>query len=159
MKPLLPVYISLGSNIEPERNLVRAVEQLRSQMEIQGIATVWETPADGTSGPNFLNTALAAQTPHHPEELKDRVLRPIEVRLGRVRSADKYAPRTIDLDIVLYDRHLIEPRLWSLAYLALPMAELLPDLLQPETGKTLAEVAAELCKTNLAIPHHEISLK
>ncbi len=158
MNPHFPVYLSLGSNIEPRQNLIKAVALLREEMEIVAIATVWETPAVGTAGPNFLNTALAARTSLQPETLKTTILRPIETRLGRVRSADKFAPRPIDLDIVLFDSHVVEPRIWKLAYLALPLAELIPDLLQPETGKTLEEVARELCRTTPAIPHPEIQL-
>jgi 2-amino-4-hydroxy-6-hydroxymethyldihydropteridine diphosphokinase len=115
--------------------------QLRRELQIEAIAPTWETPPYGTGGANFFNTAIQANTHYPLEELKMDILRPIEVRLGRVRSADKYAPRPIDLDIILYGGILIEPRLWTLPFLAIPLASLLPDYRNPETGETLAEVA------------------
>ncbi len=156
MNPEFSVYLSLGSNIQPEENLSRAVELLRRDIDVYAVAATWETPAVGALGPNYLNTAVAAQTHLEVDELKTGVLRPIEMRLGRIRTADKNAPRPIDLDIVIHNGKIIEPRLWTYAYLALPISELLPDFVNPETGETLAQVAHELRKQVLAVPHPEV---
>ena len=144
MKPQIPVYLILGSNINPGRNLPLAVAQLRQVIQIDAFAQTWETPPFGTSGSNFFNTAIQAHTPRSLDDLKMNVLRSIEARLGRVRTDDKYAPRPIDLDIIIYGEKLIEPRLWSLPFLAIPLAGLLPDYINPETGETLAEVANKM---------------
>ena len=66
--------------------------------------------------------------------MKSEILRPLEAELGRLRSEDKYADRTIDLDIVVFDGHPLDRGLWMYAHLAVPMAELLPEIVEPSTG-------------------------
>jgi 2-amino-4-hydroxy-6-hydroxymethyldihydropteridine diphosphokinase len=146
------VYLILGSNIDPLENTRQALALLSERVHVQSISTCWETPPVGTDGPQFINTAVCICTALEPEALKTEVLRAIERELGRVRTADKYAPRPIDLDIVVFDDQVLDPALWSLAYLALPFAELLPEFVQPETGKRLADIAAELNQRGTARP-------
>ncbi|MDD5368438.1 MAG: 2-amino-4-hydroxy-6-hydroxymethyldihydropteridine diphosphokinase [Anaerolineaceae bacterium] len=157
MRPQIPVYLSLGSNIDPERNLPLAVAHLRQELRVLAIAPTWETPPYGTGGANYFNTALHALTHHPLEGLKSNVLRPIETRQGRVRTDDKYAPRPIDLDIIIYGATLIDPRLWTLPFLAIPFASLLPDYRNPETGATLAEVAHQMQQHQPATLRPEIA--
>ncbi len=144
------VCLLLGSNIQPERNLplaVRelplAVQQLGEQLTILRASSVWESPAVGSRGPNFLNAALLCQTSLAAEALKWQVLRPLEARLGRVRNRDKNAPRPIDFDIITVDGRLYDPILWQYSFRAVPVAELLPDL-KSETGEKLPEAARRL---------------
>jgi 2-amino-4-hydroxy-6-hydroxymethyldihydropteridine diphosphokinase len=106
--------------------------------------------------PNFLNMAVCIHTALSPAELKQDVLSPLERSLGRVRTADKYAPRTMDLDLTVYDGEVLDSELWRRLYLALCFAELLPDLRHPETGETLAETAERLKQGRLALPHPEL---
>lgn len=119
--------LMLGSNIRPEENLQQALYLLREQVSIQKISSVWKTPAVGSPGPDFLNAAILVQTDLGARELKDSVLRPLETKLGRVRVEDKNAPRTIDLDIIIFDDVLLDDALWHQAYLAVPISELLPE--------------------------------
>lgn len=144
--------LSLGSNIEPAENLSAAVALLQEQTTVLAVSRAWRTAAVGMSGPDFLNAAALVLTDQSLQELKERVLREIESRLGRVRSEDKYAPRTIDIDILLYDNLVIDPELWSLAHLAQPVAELLPDLTVPGSGKTLDQVASSLVRKSGITP-------
>ncbi len=144
--PLHQVYLLLGSNIQPEENLVRGMDLLRQKVKIVRSSSVWESPPVGSVGPDFLNLAVLISTPLEAVELKEKILRPLESELGRLRSVDKNAPRTIDLDIILYDDRLIDPNLFNYAHRAVPMAELLPELLSPQ-GSTLAEIASTLAKT------------
>jgi 2-amino-4-hydroxy-6-hydroxymethyldihydropteridine diphosphokinase len=141
-----PVYLLLGSNIQPEANIRAALVCLQATLDVHAVSPVWETTAIGSDGPNFLNLVVKIATSLDPEELKLRVLRPIESKLGRVRKADKNAPRTIDLDILIYDCVIIEPNVWLQAYIACPLAGLLPDIKHAQTGATLAEVAAQLAQ-------------
>ncbi len=141
---LHPVYLLLGSNIRPEENIKAAVEQLQAYFEMRAISPVWETPAIGSDGPNFLNLVVEIAADLEPDALKYQVLRQIEAQLGRVRKADKNAPRTIDLDILIYDRVILEPNIWLQAHIACPLSGLLPDLVDPQTGRTLAQTAADL---------------
>lgn len=136
------VCLLLGSNIKPERNLPLAIDQLQNHLTILLISGVWETPPVGSAGPNFLNAALMAQTPLEQNTLKLQILTPLEAKMGRVRSADKNAPRPIDLDIILFDGRLLDPTLWHFAHRAVPVAEIQPDI-RSEAGETLKEAAAK----------------
>lgn len=100
----------------------------------------------GQEAPDFWNAAAKLATPLDIEELKSRVLRPIETDLGRVRSADKFAPRSMDLDILLFDGRVMEQALWQWAYLAVPLAEIYPDLMSPDSGQLLEKVAERLAR-------------
>ncbi len=141
------VYLSLGSNIDPDRNLRKAVQALMAVGPVDSISSAWETPPVGTSGANFLNAAVKIRTEKTPEGLKSQVLRRIEQQMGRVRTRDKFAPRTIDLDILLFNGNLMEANLWQQAHLAAPLAELLPDYQNLETHETLQQAAQRLLRS------------
>jgi 2-amino-4-hydroxy-6-hydroxymethyldihydropteridine diphosphokinase len=152
------IYISLGSNIRPEENLPRSVVMLRKFGRVIATSTVWETSPVGTAGPRFLNAVVLLQVNHPPALLKSLVLRRIEIEMGRIRTFNKYAPRPIDLDILIADGLIIDPGIWTRAHLAVPLAELLPDLLHPDQGKTLVQIAQELKRTDEIRPHPDIKL-
>jgi 7,8-dihydro-6-hydroxymethylpterin-pyrophosphokinase len=90
---------------------------------------------------------------------KQEILGPIEAKLGRVRTADKYAPRTIDLDITIFDGQVLDADLWKRVYLALIFAELAPDLHNPQTRETLHETASRLAKQQHALQRLDITLE
>ena len=146
-------YILLGSNIDKERNLPAAVRLLCERSRVLAVSSVYETlPVGRTDQPTFFNVAVLIETPLSPAELKWQVLRPIEAQLGRVRTEDPNAPRTIDLDIVLFDDAVFElegspipdPAIREHPHVALPLAEIAPDYVHPVTGETLAEIASRL---------------
>jgi 2-amino-4-hydroxy-6-hydroxymethyldihydropteridine diphosphokinase len=119
---------------------------------------VYETaPVGKTDQPNFLNAAVQMETELSAAALKDEVLRAIEQELGRVLTQNKNAPRTIDLDISLFNdevldagnRHIPDPEIVQRAYLAWPLADLAPDYRHPETGQTLLQIAQALPDTGL----------
>jgi 2-amino-4-hydroxy-6-hydroxymethyldihydropteridine diphosphokinase len=149
-------YLLLGSNIEAELNIGRAIQRLGHIVRIEAISTTWETLAVGSTGPNFLNTSVEIMTELDVSGLKNGVLRPIEEELGRKRSSDKNAPRTIDIDIVIFDGEVCDENLWLDVFRALPVAELLPDLRQLQTGLTLRETAKRLQQNSFAIAHPEL---
>jgi 2-amino-4-hydroxy-6-hydroxymethyldihydropteridine diphosphokinase len=140
------ICLLLGSNIQPEKNLALGVGLLHSKVKIPRVSSVWETPAVGSPGPNFLNMALLVLTTLDAELFKEKVIRPLETQLGRVRSADKNAPRTIDIDIILFDNQLLDPNLWRFAHRAVPVAEILPDY-RSDRGELLKEAASRLAET------------
>ncbi len=78
--------------------------------------------------------------------------------MGRVRTADRNAPRTLDIDIILFDGVVLDDALWERSFIAIPLAELLPSLPHPATGETLADLAARLLPGSGAIRHPEIKL-
>ena len=135
------VYLLLGANIHPEQNIRSALNLLRNHVEIKAISSVWETPAIGSDGPNFLNLVVYLTCRFSPDELKFHVLRKIEAQLGRVRSADKNAPRPMDMDILIYDQNSLEPDIWLQAHIACPLSTLQPDLVDPKTGMLLSQLA------------------
>jgi 2-amino-4-hydroxy-6-hydroxymethyldihydropteridine diphosphokinase len=148
-----PVFITLGSNIEPEKNLPEAIRLLAERFALRAVSRVYETAPFGTGeGANFLNAAALIETSLPPVLLKYDVLRPLEAQLGRIRTADKNAPRTIDLDIALYGNLILDdptnlitipdPEIATRAHIALPLADLDPDFIHPVAGRTLAEIAA-----------------
>lgn len=145
--------VSLGSNIDPAPHLRRAVELLVEEVEVQTVSSVYETaPVGPVDQPRFLNAAAVLRCDLGPRRLHSEVLRPIETRLGRHRSDDPYLPRTIDLDLVLFDdlvavfdgRRVPHPGLLEHVHVAVPVAELLPDLRHPEDGRTMSEIAENL---------------
>jgi len=148
-------YVVFGSNIDPEHNLPRALALLSERTRVTATSGVYRTrPVGRQDVPPFLNAAVALRTRLSPAELKFGLLRPIEAELGRVRSADRNAPRTIDLDLVLYGDRIVEepaaglmlpdPDIASRAHVVLPLAELAPGLRHPVLGKTLRELAREV---------------
>lgn len=145
------VYLSLGSNIRPHENIPRALKAISEKLTLLQVSSAWVTKAVGTNGPDFLNLAVHVLTELDQPELKEEILGRIEDDLGRIRSADKYAPRTIDIDIILFDDQVIDSNLWKLDYLILPFSELIPDFLLPANGKPLIELAAEIRSRSSAI--------
>ena len=153
------ICLLLGSNIQPEKNLALGVGLLHSKVKIIRVSSVWETTSVGSSGPNFLNMALLVSTALDAVLFKEQVIRPLEMQLGRVRSADKNAPRTIDIDIIIFDGLLLDPNLWRFAHRAVPVAEILPDY-RSDDGDLLKDVASRLTETtqirlmpDVLIPH------
>jgi 2-amino-4-hydroxy-6-hydroxymethyldihydropteridine diphosphokinase len=140
----------IGSNIEPERNLKLAVVELHMLFHVLQVSNAWETKAIGSEGPNFLNAAVLIRSIQDPYSLKIRVLRPLERRLGRVRTEDKLAPRPIDIDILTWGGLALDLDLWRYTHLAVPTAELLPNLTSPETGERLESAARRLMATTPA---------
>lgn len=147
----MPVaYLSLGSNLDKERNLPAAVRLLAGHGRLLAVSHVYETaPVGNPDDPAFFNAAVALETALQPADLKQQVLAVVEQQLGRQRSADPNAPRTIDVDISLFDditfnlgkRRIPDPEILRFPHIAVPLADLAPDYRHPETGETLAQIA------------------
>lgn len=160
-------FISLGSNIEPEKNLIFATRRLGELGKLIAVSTVYQNPAVGpTPQPDFLNAAALLETDHSAEIIRLR-LRDIEADAVRVRTHDKYAPRTLDLDLCLLgtqiavclEPSLPDPDLLTRAHLAVPMAELAPSFLHPITGETLQIIADRLRPDASLVPQAEITAR
>jgi 2-amino-4-hydroxy-6-hydroxymethyldihydropteridine diphosphokinase len=150
------VYLSLGSNIEPEINLPRAIDLLAEHGEILKLSRAWESAAVGSDGPNFLNACALFLTSLPLDELKAQVIHPIEAELGRKRTADKYAPRTIDIDAVLFDDQSCHDKFWNTAFVVIPLAEINPQLQNPATHESMIETAARLRQSVWMEVHPEV---
>lgn len=137
-------YLSLGSNIEPEVNLPKAVTLLSQSGEIEKISSAWETKPVGGSGGNYLNACLSYKTTLAQDELKTTITHPIETSLGRKRTGDKYAPRTIDIDIILFDDEIVGGRWLAQAFVVVPLAEIYPEFQNPSANESITETATRL---------------
>jgi len=137
-------YLSLGSNIKPGSNLVEAIKLLGKSGDVPKVSSAWESKAVGLAGPNFLNACVSFVSPLLPVELKEQIIRPIEAQLGRKRGEDKFAPRTIDIDIVLFDGQPYNKEYWRFAFVIVPLAEIYPDYQNPLKQERITETAARL---------------
>lgn len=162
-----PVLVSIGSNIDPEGNIESAIELLRKRVDVKALSEFYWTKALGPDGrPDFLNGACAIETDLSARTLKFDVLRTIERRLGRMRTADRFAPRTIDLDLALYGDEIYcedelvvpDPDIRKRAFLAVPLSELAFDRVVPGYQITLGRIAERLGRQGLA-PAPEFSAR
>ena len=144
MNDLHKAYLSLGTNIEPETNLVKALELLKNHGRLEKISNAWESTSVGAEGPNYLNACVLLMTPLGQKELKEQALLPLEKELGRQRSANKFAPRTIDIDIVIFDGKSCNDKYWKQAFVVVPLAEIYPEYQNPLTRESILQSATRL---------------
>lgn len=137
-------YLSLGSNIQPELNLVRAAQGLQEYGTIQKLSSAWESESVGAEGPNYLNACALLITQLDQVSLKEEALHPIEAKLGRKRSEDRFAPRPMDIDIVLFDGEWCSDRYFDQPFVIVPLAEIYPDLENPISRESIRETATRL---------------
>jgi 2-amino-4-hydroxy-6-hydroxymethyldihydropteridine diphosphokinase len=134
-----------------ERMLWSALHMLvfNPEVEVVAVSSFRETdPVGLDEQPRFLNAAAAIETDLEPRALLDLLLS-IELELGRARDGPRFGPRTIDLDLLLYDEEVVDepglavphPRLHERRFALEPLAELDPDLTVPEKGSVQALLA------------------
>ncbi len=152
----IEVFLLLGSNIQPKKNILLAIKMLKEKMRIDNISNIWETKASKPDDPNFLNCAIKVGTQLSIEEIKREIIRPIEDNLLRVRTENKNAPRTIDIDVILYGNLEIDTALWKQVYIAVPLAELIPNYSNSDTNEKLSDVAEKLKKSNFILLRNDI---
>jgi len=151
--------ILLGSNIMPELYMQKAINLLKTEFDILNVSDVWESPSFGTEGPDFLNAAVLIVSFHSPGYIKNMQLRPIENDLGRIRTKDKYSPRTIDLDIVIWNGYIYDHNLWDLPHIAVPVSQLLPFYRSGDKTEPLITIANNLKQSHsIKIKPHVIKL-
>ena len=140
-------YVSGGSNLDAERNLVIAARALRARHPGTRFSRCYRNAAIGFEGPDFINFVAEVPVAGTPALLKGE-LECIETQCGRRRDAPKWAPRAMDLDILLFGDvvqdvpglKLPRPDLVRWAFMLGPLVELAPDLLHPLTQRRIADL-------------------
>lgn len=139
------VFLSLGSNMNAEDNLRLAISELRSQFGELEMSPVYQSAALGFDGDDFLNMVVRLTTEDGPHDLLER-FEAIHGLAGRLRGPQRHTSRPLDIDLLLYD-DLVDsepplrlPRrdILEYSFVLRPLAEIAPDHLHPETGKTIS---------------------
>lgn len=147
------VYIGIGSNIDPKENILKCIKILEKHFSIISSSLFYKTEPIGNPGdPSFINGVIEIETIFSPESLKYLILRSTEVMLGRNRSSDKNAPRTIDLDILIYGDEVVklddmiipDPQISERNFLAISLAELAPNFVPPGWEQNLIDYVSTL---------------
>ncbi len=139
------VFVAAGSNIEPERNLALASRQLRRAWPQVQFSPWYRNCAAGFEGEDFINFAVGFDTQQPVHEVIAK-LRAIEELCGRPRAAAKWAPRSMDLDVLLYgdmvepELKLPRPDLLKRAYMLGPLADIAPEFMHPTAGATIGQL-------------------
>jgi len=143
------VYISIGSNIEPARNIRRALQLLRENFGELAVSSVYRSAPVGFEGDDFCNLAVGLKTALGPGDLMDR-LHAIEDECGRDRSLPRFSSRSMDLDLLLYGDHVRHdetidvprPEITEQAFVLGPLAEIAGYVRHPESGENFATLWA-----------------
>ncbi|WJG08778.1 2-amino-4-hydroxy-6-hydroxymethyldihydropteridine diphosphokinase [Aliiglaciecola sp. LCG003] len=140
------IYISVGSNVERDKYTRAGLQGLYQAFGALSLSSVYESEAVGFSGSHFYNLVVGAQTEMSISQVCQQ-LKKIEDRNGRLRGEKKFAPRTLDLDLLLYDDlvtndQVIVPRgeIEYNAFVLLPLSEIAADFTHPTAGKTIGSL-------------------
>lgn len=141
------VFISIGSNIDRERNIRGALRALNDVYAPLTLSSVYESEPLGFEGDNFYNLVAAFNTDEVARKVRAKLTH-IEIAHGRLRYGSGWHPRTLDLDLLICGNHIIHepgldiPRVEidKNAYILRPLAEIAPELRHPESGITYAQM-------------------
>lgn len=143
------VYVSVGSNVRPEANLRLACRELRRRFGELELSPVYRNPPVGFDGEDFLNLVVRFRSRRSPQAIHEE-LEAIHELAGRQRGSERYGPRTLDLDLLLYGdmverrRRPTVPRedVTKYDFVLRPLADIAPELRHPVDGRTMAELWA-----------------
>lgn len=152
------VFVGIGSNIERERSIRAGVADLRKQFADLQLSSVYESDAVGFDGDAFYNLVAAFNTDDTVEQVV-ATLAEIEDRHGRVRNGERFAARTLDLDLLLFGDEVISKENYHVprdeipryAFVLWPLAEMAPTTVHPEMGETYAALWEKFDKRNQAL--------
>jgi 2-amino-4-hydroxy-6-hydroxymethyldihydropteridine diphosphokinase len=141
------VYVAAGSNVAPERHMSQAVAELERAFPGVRFSSWYRNRALGFEGEDFINLVAGFTTTLPVRTVLER-LHAIEARCGRPRDAPRWAPRSMDLDVLLYGDLVCEepglklprPDLVKRAYMLGPLAELAPEVMHPTAGLSVGEL-------------------
>jgi 2-amino-4-hydroxy-6-hydroxymethyldihydropteridine diphosphokinase len=148
------VYVSIGSNIEREKNIRAGVQELREQFGDIVLSPVYESISVGFEGDNFYNLAAGFSTDLSVDKL-NKALGAIEDRHGRDRSGPRFSSRTLDIDLLLYDDVISDagcvlprPEIYKNAFVLKPLADIAGDIIDPLKTHNYHVIWETFSKTN-----------
>lgn len=149
------VFVGIGSNMDRERSVRAGVAELKQAYGEVQLSSVYESDAVGFDGDAFYNLVAAFDTEDSVEQVVAN-LAGIEDRHGRLRSGERFAPRTLDLDLLLFGDEIITTEKYHVprdeipryAFVLWPLAEIAPDMKHPETGESFAQMWDKFDKRN-----------
>jgi 2-amino-4-hydroxy-6-hydroxymethyldihydropteridine diphosphokinase len=140
------IYISVGSNVDKEKHTKAGLQGMSQAFGELTLSSVFESESVGFEGNNFYNLVVKANTSLSIEQVCV-VLKKIEQDNKRQRVEQKFAPRTLDLDLLLYDRQIItqpiqlpRPEILCNAFVLKPLAEIAADEVHPVVNKSYASL-------------------
>lgn len=140
------IYISLGSNVEREHYVGAGLTALQQAFGELSVSSLFESEAIGFAGAAFYNLVVGITTPLNIDDVA-HTLRTIEFAHGRSANAKKYSPRTLDLDLLLYDNLIVQqpaqiPRdeILTNAFVLWPLSELAGELVHPVNKKSYRQL-------------------
>jgi 2-amino-4-hydroxy-6-hydroxymethyldihydropteridine diphosphokinase len=153
------VYVAAGSNVEPEQHLRQALALLCASFPALRASRAYRNRAVGFAGADFVNLVVGFPADRPLAAVLER-LHEIEILCGRPRAAPKFAPRTMDLDVLLYGdavgsfpgATLPRPDLVKRAYMLGPLAELAPELVHPTLRRRIGELWAGFDRGEELVP-------
>jgi 2-amino-4-hydroxy-6-hydroxymethyldihydropteridine diphosphokinase len=159
------VFVAAGSNVEPESNLARACGEVARHWPDATFSRAFRNQAVGFDGPDFINMVVGFETAETIDAVLAK-LHAIEESCGRPRFAPKWAPRAMDLDILLFgerigktDKYTLpRPDLLKRAFMLGPMAELAPDVIHPVEKRSIRELWEAFDRDGHAMTPVEIGL-
>jgi 2-amino-4-hydroxy-6-hydroxymethyldihydropteridine diphosphokinase len=152
------IFVGVGSNVDRERNIQAGLRALSEAFGELDMSTIYESEAIGFAGDNFFNLVVGFDSAKSPEQVA-AILSTIEYRFGRDRGGGRFAPRTLDLDLLLYNdlvRHDAEinvPRedVTKYAFVLRPLAEIAGNLCHPVSGEHFADLWARFDQLSQAL--------
>lgn len=146
------ILISLGSNVDRQRHTQAGISALAEHLSDIRLSSTYESEAVGFAGAPFYNLVMSAYTNLSIDEV-GRLFKAIEHQNGRLKTDKKFAPRTLDIDLLTYDDVICvepvvlpRPEIEYHAFVLQPLAELVPSIVHPNTQKDYAQLWAEFDK-------------
>ncbi|WP_077341315.1 2-amino-4-hydroxy-6-hydroxymethyldihydropteridine diphosphokinase [Pseudocolwellia agarivorans] len=151
------LYISLGSNINREYHVKHGLTELAKVFGALTLSSLYESKAVGFDGSDFYNMVIGVETSNTIEEVAN-TLRTIEFKYGREQQAKKFSPRTLDLDLLLFDELILNtpaqiPRdeITKNAFVLWPLAEIAESLKHPVTNQSYGQLWQNFDKASQSI--------
>ncbi len=149
------LYLSIGSNIEPELNLRKCAAAIQQLFHNPVWSPIYQSIAVGMDGPDFLNAVVHAQTNQGIPSLL-LLLKNLEKVQGRIKQKSSFSNRTLDVDLLLFNDECIDtpgltlprPEILNMGFVLVPLVDLAPKLIHPTAKKTMEQLLQDLQSTD-----------